>query len=849
MTRRSCAPDERDRLAQAIFEVRPGPPPEHVVRQRDIQRAPAKIAGPGRPVSGLAGEARDLREHLVEAVHGGLDRGTDIEEMSVSLFRRECESVGDIIDEHVVPRLMAVAEDRRCLSIQHAGGEDRDHPCLAVRVLTGPVNVGERERRPPDAVVAFIEAEVVDDDLLAHPIRRDRTSSTESRLPHRELAWFPVQGSPRRRIHHLADTRPPCTFEHVDRSHHVDGCIEHGVVHRGRDRGLGSEVHHDIRPQPFEQGQEALSSNVHVEERELVAVPACLADVGDPTGRQVVDRDDPMSLGQQAIAQVRTDEPGSSRDQERGHPSSSEGSAPTPRDVRSPRSNLHAPATAIIAPLSVQRSSEGNSTRSPASAPAFSIRSRNRVLATTPPPSSTVSTRRSRAASIVLATWTSTMASWNDAARSAGSTSRPAWRSALTCRSTAVFRPDSEKSKSPESAIARGNRIAFGSPSRASRSSAGPPGKPSPRNRAILSNASPAASSTVCPRSSYRWGSGMCTSIVWPPETTRHTAGVRSGPWSTAFASMCPSRWFTPISGAPVASAIDLAAAIPTRSAPTRPGPTVTATPSRSPNPHPAVSSAASISGVSASTCARLASSGTTPPKRSCTSTWLAMRLASTVSRSTTATAVSSHDVSIPNTFTARPSRSGLRVVGEERSRDLGAKAVGELVEQPTQARPELGVADPVQPHDQRVLADLLIVVLPDADGAEPEPGVQPLGTPVGDADLERHGLGAHVVGRQDQIVQQARADLLALAFGIDGDVGHVGLFPVADEPSVADDLPIDACNEVAPVPRLGHLREEQVGAPRARVDLAFDRHDATEVAPAHPGHLKPRRLWLADPK
>jgi hypothetical protein len=97
--------------------------------------------------------------------------------------------------------------------------------------------------------------------------------------------------------------------------------------------------------------------------------------------------------------------------------------------------------------------------------------------------------------------------------------------------------------------------------------------------------------------------------------------------------------------------------------------------------------------------------------------------------------------------------------------------------------------------------------------------------------------------------VQEARADLLALAFGIDGDVGHVGLFPVADQPAVADDLPIDARDEVAPVPRLGHLREEQVGAPRARVDLAFDRHDATQVAPAHPGHLKPRRLWLADPK
>src|SRR5918995_2194055 len=307
----------------------------------------------------------------------------------------------------------------------------------------------------------------------------------------------------------------------------------------------------------------------------------------------------------------------------------------------------------------------------------------------------------------------------------------------------------------------------------------------------------------------------MCTNIVWPPETTKHTAGVSSGPWSTAFARMCPSRWFTPISGAPVANAIDLAAAIPTSSAPTRPGPTVTATPSSSRNPHPAVSSAASISGLSAWTCARLASSGTTPPKRSCTSTWLAMRLASTVSLSTTATAVSSHDVSMPSTFTARPSRSGLRRRRRpEGSRDLGSQAVGEPVEQPAQARSELGVADPVQPHDQRVLADLLVVVLPDPDGSETEPRVQPLGPPVGDADLERHGLGAHVEGRQDQIVQEARADLLALAFGIDGDVGHVGLFPVADQPAVPHDLPVEARDEVAPVPRLGHLRQEQVGAP-----------------------------------
>ena len=42
----------------------------------------------------------------------------------------------------------------------------------------------------------------------------------------------------------------------------------------------------------FEQRQEAVCSNVHVEECELVAVGACLAEVGDPTGREIVYTDD-----------------------------------------------------------------------------------------------------------------------------------------------------------------------------------------------------------------------------------------------------------------------------------------------------------------------------------------------------------------------------------------------------------------------------------------------------------------------------------------------------------------------------------------------------------------------------
>src|SRR4029453_17259455 len=510
---RSCTlgsavrPHEGHGLREAVLEVRPRSPAERLYGEPRIKGAPSHISLPRGAERRLAGEPRDGGKEPEQAVDGGLEARTNVHETTVATFRREREGVNDVVDEHVIAGLIPITVDRRRPAGQHRRREDRDDPGLALRNLTRAVDVGEREGGERDAVLPFVEAEVVDAYLLADPVRRHRSAAR--RFLDGQLPRFAIERAPGGGVDNLAYAGLHTTAHQVQQPHHVDRSVPNGILHRTRNGRLRGQVHQDLGAMSLEQGEQALRTDIHVEEGELIPVASRLAEVGDPTGRQVVHRDDPMSFGEQAIAQVRTDEPGAPRDQDGGHPSSSEGSAPTPRDVRSPRSSLQVPATAIIAPLSVHRSNDGNSTRDPDSAPAFSIRSRNRVLATTPPPSRTVSTPRPRAASIVLSTWTSTMASWNDAARSAGSTSRPAWRSALTCRSTAVFRPDSEKSRSPESAIARGNRIAFGSPPRASRSRAGPPGNPSPRNRAILSNASPAASSTVCPRSSCRWGSGV----------------------------------------------------------------------------------------------------------------------------------------------------------------------------------------------------------------------------------------------------------------------------------------------------------------------------------------------------
>jgi hypothetical protein len=71
------------------------------------------------------------------------------------------------------------------------------------------------------------------------------------------------------------------------------------------------------------------------------------------------------------------------------------------------------------------------------------------------------------------------------------------------------------------------------------------------------------------------------------------------------------------MSGTSSTAASDFAAATPTIRDPARPGPTVTATTSMSQNVTSAMVSASARAGLIAWTCAREATSGTTPPYRS----------------------------------------------------------------------------------------------------------------------------------------------------------------------------------------------------------------------------------------
>src|SRR3989454_5404412 len=116
--------------------------------------------------------------------------------------------------------------------------------------------------------------------------------------------------------------------------------------------------------------------------------------------------------------------------------------------------------------------------------------------------------------------------------------------------------------------------------------------------------------------------------------------------------------WCTPMRSPSRAYASALAYTTPTSSAPTSPGPWVTATASSALHPMPASTRARSTTAGSAARCARLANSGTTPPNTLWMSCDRITRLASAggrPARSATSTAaeVSSHDVSIPRTTSA----------------------------------------------------------------------------------------------------------------------------------------------------------------------------------------------------
>src|SRR5215207_11438300 len=356
----------------------------------------------------------------------------------------------------------------------------------------------------------------------------------------------------------------------------------------------------------------------------------------------------------------------------------------------------------------------------------------------------------------------------------------------------------------------------------------------------------------------------MWTSRVWPPETSSTTSGSSRSGSSRNAAYRWPSRWLTATKGTSHTRARALAALRPTSSEPTRPGPDVAATASTSWSATPASTSASATTGVSSSTWARLAISGTTPPYLAWRSIWLATTDDRTrVARSTTAAAVSSHDVSMPRITSAMAlaaygPRASSRT-GVDRSRaphpiDAGRGsepvtfddgAAGYVDLDLVQAIGIVRGVDVVGPHDEGVLAGLGVVALAHACRQEAEALVQRLRPRVAHAHLEGEVAAAPLDRRPGQRQQHPGGDAVALPLGVDGHRGDVAVVDRPEQPGVAHDLGPHARDQVHPGGPLADLAEEQAERPWPGVDLLLDPQDAPEVSPPHrrDAHLELRRI------
>ncbi len=166
--------------------------PRSSSRARRVDRNPLHLAGAGRFRLGLEGCAERLAEHGTEVHDARFDAGADVVGAARIGRRGGEKSCGHVTDEHIVARLLPVAEDDRHLAPEHRAAVDRDDAGLTVGILAGSVDVAEPEAGRLDAIEAGVERDISLGGELRLPVLsvratcpRPRRVATRARRPRR----------------------------------------------------------------------------------------------------------------------------------------------------------------------------------------------------------------------------------------------------------------------------------------------------------------------------------------------------------------------------------------------------------------------------------------------------------------------------------------------------------------------------------------------------------------------------------------------------------------------------------------------------------------------------------------
>src|SRR5262245_43844240 len=223
-----------------------------------------------------------------------------------------------------------------------------------------------------------------------------------------------------------------------------------------------------------------------------------------------------------------------------------------------------------------------------------------------------------------------------------------------------------------------------------------------------------------------------------------------------------------------------------------------------------------------ASRCARLATSGTTPPNRACSPTLEATASASRVRPRTIPTPLSSHEVSMPSTSASSVT-----------SLDLTA------TRRPPHHAPAAGwsgrARQPAAHHD--CVCSPTVVTAPPPGDLETGPFIQTDRGGVVRPYLEEDFAATAPPRLVQERAQQPAPESGPLMVRADGDRLDVGLVARGEQTCVTDDLFIEVSDQVVPSLRnAGQLRPECLdGPPVVREELALELCDWRDIPPPHP--------------
>src|SRR5450755_1702236 len=236
------------------------------------------------------------------------DAGADVEAATVAHVA-DCshKRVGNVTHVHIVANRGSVTKDAGWSALEQCATENRDYTGFTVGILAWTVHVRESESSGLQPVQTAVHGEVNLTANLRSCVGRQWVDC--NRLVDRHLIGLSVNRPTRRRKDDLASPDRPGGLEDVYGAEHVEAGVFDRILDANAHVDLSGKVADRLRCGICDDVRQLRIGHVSFNEGESAAALG-VGQVGAAATQEVVEADDLVVVGDEAIDNVRTDEAG-----------------------------------------------------------------------------------------------------------------------------------------------------------------------------------------------------------------------------------------------------------------------------------------------------------------------------------------------------------------------------------------------------------------------------------------------------------------------------------------------------------------------------------------------------------